>query len=236
MKVPVKQYWNLLSRYLRKRRQQFVLLAFLLFGGIGLQLVIPQITRRFIDLAEAETAYTVLIGAALSFIVVSLIQQGVTVLAHYVGETVAWNATNDLRVDLARHCLRLDMGFHNNKSPGEMIERVDGDLLTISQFFSQLVVLVIGSVLLLIGILIALCIEDIRIGGLFAVFSSFTLVLFIQLRNIAVPYDKAMRDAITELFGYIEERLSGTEDIRSSGAVDYVLLGLYKLHYGILKK
>ena len=217
MKVPVKHYWELLSRYLRHRRRQFVLLAVLLFGGIGLQLVIPQITRRFIDLAKESTPYRVLLTAAVGFIVASLTQQALTVLARYVGETVAWNSTNDLRLDLARHCIRLDMGFHNDKSPGEMIERVDGDLLTISQFFSQLVILVVGSVLLLIGILIALFLEDVKIGGVFTAFAAGTVFMFIKLRNIAVPHDKANREAISEMFGFLEERLAGTEDIRSSG-------------------
>lgn len=54
------------------------------------------------------------------------------------------------------------------------------------------------------------------------------------MRNIAVPADKALRDTTTELFGFIEERLAGTEDIRSSGAVDFVLCGLYRIHYRIL--
>ena len=44
-----------------------------------------------------------------------------------------------------------------------------------------------------------------------------------------------MREAIADLFGYLEERLSGTEDIRSSGAVDFVLLGIYKLSVRVLR-
>ena len=233
IKVPIRRYWTLFSRYLKDRKGRFVLLAGLLLGGIGLQLAIPQVTRLFIDLAEAGAEYRQLLAAAIAFIAASVVQQAVTVLAHWVGEIVAWGATNDLRLDLARHCLGLDMSFHNERSPGDMIERIDGDLLTISQFFSQLVVIVIGSVLLLIGILIALAVEDIRIGGVFAVFASATLYLFFRLRNISVPFDKARRDKLSELFAFIEERLGGTEDIRASGAVDYVMLGLYKVHHSL---
>ena len=140
MKVPVRRYWNLLSVYLKGRKGRFYLLAFLLLGSIGLQIVVPQFTRRFIDLAKSGAVYHQLIFAAGGFLVASLIQQVVSVLARYAGEAVAWTATNDLRIDVARHCLKLDMSFHNEKSPGELIERIDGDILTISQFFSQLVV------------------------------------------------------------------------------------------------
>ena len=231
MKVPVGRYWSLLSVYLKGRKGQFAALSCLLLGSIGLQLVVPQFTRRFIDLAQTDAAYRSLIVAAAGFLAAALIQQLVSVLARYAGERVAWAATNDLRIDTARHCLYLDMKFHNEKSPGELIERVDGDILTISQFFSQLVVLVVGSVILLIGIIIALFIEDVRLGVMYTAFSGATLVAFINLRNIAVPHEKAGREKLSEIFGYIEERLSGTEDIRSSGAVDFILVGLYKLHF-----
>jgi ATP-binding cassette, subfamily B, bacterial len=231
MKVRVRQYWELVSRYLGNRKGQFMLLSASLLAGIGLQLVIPQITRRFIDMAQGGALYRPLVAAALAFIAAALVQQAMSLLATYIGENVAWNATNDLRLDLARHCLHLDMSWHNDTSPGELIERIDGDLLEISQFFSQLVVMVIGSVILLAGILVALCLEDLRIGGVFTLFAAGALTLFILLRNIAVPADKAMRESTTELFGFIEERLAGTEDIRASGAVEYVLLGLYKIHF-----
>ena len=45
-----------------------------------------------------------------------------------MGENVAWTATNALREEMARHCLNLDMSYHNNISPGELIERIDGDV------------------------------------------------------------------------------------------------------------
>ncbi|MBT3274023.1 MAG: ABC transporter ATP-binding protein [Spirochaetales bacterium] len=234
MKVPVQRYWALLSVYLKGRRGKFILLSCLLLGSVGLQLVVPQFTRHFIDLAKSGAEYRYLILAAIGFLGASLGQQVVSVLARYAGEVVAWSATNDLRADTAEHCLNLDMTFHNEKSPGELIERIDGDILTISKFFSQLVVLVIGSVILLAGIIVALFLEDLRVGAMYTAFSCATLFAFIKLRNIAVPHDKARREKISEMFGYIEERLSGTEDIRSSGAVDFVLLGLYKIHHALL--
>ena len=53
------------------------------------------------------------------------------------------------------------------------------------------------------------------------------------MRDIAVPYQKQRRQANADLFGFLEEQLAGTEDIRSSGAVDFVLRGLFGLQYKI---
>ncbi len=209
------------------------MLIVLMLGGIGLQIINPQIVRAFIDAATTGTATEVLVVTALVFLGMSLLQQAVSVSATYVGEDVAWTATNRLRADLARHCLHLDMGFHNERSPGELIERIDGDVTELSNFFSQVVVRVLGNLLLLCGIIFALFLEDWRLGIAFAIFAVIALLALNRMRDIAVPYQKARRQANADLFGFLEEQLTGTEDIRSSGAVDFVLRGLFKLQYAI---
>ena len=234
MKIPFQQYWDLLAKYIRPQKGRFILLAVLLLSSIGLTLVNPQIMRFFIDITQTSKESHILLVAALAFIGISLIQQVVGVSATYVGENVAWTATNALRVEMARHCLNLDMSYHNNVSPGELIERIDGDVAELSNFFSQLVIRVLGNILLLFGILIALMLEDWRVGLVFTGFAALTLGALNAVRGIAIPYQKKMREAIADFFGYLEERLAGTEDIRSSGAVDFVLLGIYKLSVVVL--
>jgi len=233
MKVPLREYWDLLAKHIAPQRVRFALLVGLLLVSIGLQVINPQIMRRFLDGARGEAQTAPLAILAVAFIGIALFQQGVGVGATYVGENVAWTATNALRADLARHCLHLDMDFHSERTPGELIERIDGDVSQLSNFFSQVVVRVLGNILLLVGVLIALSVQDWRIGLPFIVFALFTLVVLYRIRGIAVPYDKARRQAEADLFGYLEERLAGTEDLRSSGAVDYAIRGLYKLHHAI---
>jgi ABC-type multidrug transport system fused ATPase/permease subunit len=235
LNIPFRQYWDLLARYIQPQRGRFILLTVLLISSIGLQVVNPQIMRFFIDTAITGGAMQILIKAAVAFIGIALLQQVVGVSATYLGETVAWNATNALRAELARHCLRLDMTFHNDSSPGELIERIDGDVMELSNFFSQVVIRIIGNILLMLGLLMAMLFEDWRVGLSFTVFATITLLALNAVRGIAIPHQKLMREAIADLFGYLEERLAGTEDIRASGAVDFVILGLYKLMFRVYK-
>ena len=234
MKVPLGRYRAVLVTYLRRQRGRFALLSALLLASIGLQVTIPQIMRYFIDLATAGGSVETLVYAALSFISLALVQQMLAVGAVYNGEVVAWTATNELRADVAEHCLHLDMRFHNNRTPGELIERIDGDVTILAQFFSQLVIKVVGNLLLLAGILIVLFAEDLRVGIAYSVFAVVSVVALNMLRGIAIPHEKARREAFADLFGFLEERLAGTEDVRSSGAVDYVIGRLYRLQYAIL--
>lgn len=234
VRLPLRRYWDLLAKHIRPQRLHFTVLATLLLSGIGLEIVNPQIMRAFIDAAQAESSMEILVFAAGAFIGLALFQQLVTIGASYFGENVAWTATNALRAELARHCLYLDMSFHNDRTPGELIERIDGDIAELSNFFSQLVIRVVGNLLLLIGIVIALLLEDWRLGLGVGVFSLIALLALNQVRGLAVPFQKAFREATAELFGFLEERLAGTEDIRSSGAVDFVINGLYRLQYNML--
>jgi ATP-binding cassette subfamily B protein len=235
MDVPLRQYWDLLASYIQPQRARFTLLAALLLGSIGLQIVNPQIMRHFIDAVTSGQALTSLMAAALAFTALALLQQAISVSATYVGESVAWVATNALRLDLARHCLKLDMSFHNDHSPGELIERIDGDVAELSHFFSRLVIGMVGNLLLLLGILVVLSLEDWRVGIAFTLFAAVTLCALNRMRGLTIPHQKALRQTYADLFGFLEERLAGTEDIRSSGAIAFVLRGLYKLQYAILR-
>lgn len=229
MKIPFFAYWEILSSYLLEKKVQFVTLTLLLFTGIGLQIYSPQFIKKLIDAAGEGAADSLLIYYAVVFIVISIVQQIITVLSRLMGEVIAWRATNGLRRDLTSHCINLDMGFHTETSPGEMIERIDGDIGHLSNFFSQIVVLVLGNIILLLGILTVLFLEDYRIGIAFTLFTSSTVFILFKVRNIAVPVNKARREEESKLFGYLEERLAGTEDIRSSGAVEHVINGLYTI-------
>ncbi len=235
MTFSFRQYWELLATHIRPQRGRFAGLVTLMFFSIGLQVVNPQILRFFIDAALGGGAVQTLTLAALAFIGIALMQQGISVSVTYLGESLAWTATNALRSDLARHCLNLDMSFHNNHTPGELIERIDGDVSEMANFFSQFIVTLLGNGLLMVGILAALFRENWIAGLVFTIFSGAALLALSRVRNLAVKEHKARRQAEAELFGFVEEQLTGTEDIRSSGAVTFSLRELFRLQGNIFR-
>ncbi|MBV6452108.1 MAG: putative multidrug export ATP-binding/permease protein [Anaerolineales bacterium] len=235
MNLSFSSYYRLLADHIRPQRGRFFLLAALLFGSIGLRIYAPQIMRQFIDSALAGEALQTLTWTALAFISVALIQQVVAIGVTWLGENVAWTATNALRAELAEHALYLDMKFHNDRTPGELIERIDGDVTELATFFSQFALNLIANGFLLIGILIALFIEDWRAGLAFTVYSFLTIFVLGKVKDIAVPHQKARREAEAQYYGFLEEQLNGAEDIRSSGAVGFSIRELIRHQGEILK-
>lgn len=236
MNISRRQYMNILARYVGPERRRVIILTVLLLTATGLQLLQPQIVRYFIDTAVQGGAVRILLLAAGLFIVVALVGQVMGVAATYVGEWVGWRATNALRADLAEHCLNLDMSFHNEHTPGELIERIDGDVNTLSNFFSRFVILVLGSALLLLGVLVLLFWEDWRVGSTLTLFTLFVLVVLRRIQNVAVPYMAAEREASAALFGFLEERLAGMADLRASGAGGYVMRRYHYYMHNLFRK
>ncbi len=231
MNLPVSQYYQLLSDYLRPQWKRVTLLAILLFGTIGLQLLSPQIVRQFIDAAAAGVANQTLVRMGLLYLLVTLVNQVLRTGAAYLTEDVKWRATNWLRNDLARHCLDLDMAFHNEHTPGAMIERIDGDVNELSNFFSQFVIRILGNGVLMIGILVLLTRENWIIGAAYTLFAIIMVLSLLGTVSIGVPYWKERRQFSSEMYGLIEEWLGGTEDINASGGAPYVMVQLQRVFY-----
>ena len=222
-KQTTQTYRTLLITYLRPQWRSALLMAFLLLASIGLQLLNPQLLRSFIDTALSHGPYRTLMLLGGLFIAISLINQGISVAATYMSERVAWMATNWLRRDLVTHCLTLDMTFHQAYSAGALIERIDGDTETLSNFFSQALVHFVGNLLLLVGIVVLLFREDWRLGLAMALFMLISLLVLMSVNALGVPYWKANRQQSADFFGFLGEHLEGTEEVRANGATPYVL-------------
>ncbi len=212
-------YRATLTTYLRPLRGKVATLAVTLLASIGLQLYVPQLLARFIDEAITESAaVSALIAIGIAYLIAGLINQVLDAISSYLGTDVGWIATNRLREDLSRHLLALDMGYHNDTTPGEMIERVDGDVTAVSDFISRFLVRLLGAAVLLGGVLVVSWLTDFRMGLALTLYVIGVLALLWSLRNLPIKAAEEEREVSANLYGFIEERLAGIEDIRSLGA------------------
>ena len=147
--------------------------------------------------------------------------QIVAALATYVSAAVGWTATNALRADLALHCLRLDLRFHQARSPGELIERIDGDVSALGNFFSQFVVQVLGNGLLAVAILVLIGAEDWRAGLALGGYVVVALLLLLRVQRVGAARFREAREQSAALAGLWEEVLTTIEDVKALGARPY---------------
>jgi len=115
------------------------------------------------------------------------------------------------------------MGFHKSTSPGALIERIDGDVTALSNFFSSMIIKVLGNSALLLGILVLLWVESWIVGITITVLTVAAFIGLFRLHGVTVPWQKAIRATSAEMYGFVGEQIDGTEDIEANGATGYML-------------
>lgn len=217
-RVEFQQYRDLLYTYFWPQRRQVAVLVVLILLDNGLQLLGPNLLGQFVDSAINSDDSSLLQRLGIYYLVVMICRQVARLFATYMGETIGWRASNALRFDLAQHTMALDMSYHKQQNPGIMIERIDGDVTSLNRFFSQMVLQIGGSVLLLVSTVGVLFAQNWQLGVMMLSFIVVAATILYLLRNVAVPYWEGGREASAQLFGFLEERLAGMEDIRGLGS------------------
>src|SRR5690606_20567257 len=198
---------RLVLRQLWPGRRAALALAAMVLAATVLPLLAPQLTRTFVDGAIAGEDTQTLIVIALGYLGLTLSSQAARLLTAWLASRLAWDGTNRLRETLAAHALTLDMDYHGQRTPGEMIERVDGDVVALAEFVVAFLLDVVVSLLLLAGVLVIVLAVDWRIGLVLLVFCALVGYGMVRVQRLAVPAAAQAREQSAARFGNLEERL-----------------------------
>lgn len=222
MKLSIKKYGTLLAKYMKNSRLHLVLLALVLAVSIILQLVNPMIISFFIDGIEMNKSMELLIKAAILFILAAFTQQLLAIASTYLSQNIGWRTTNTLRRDLVKHCLTLDMNYFKEHQPGELVERIDGDVNALFNFFSKLFIGFANNILLMTGVVVVLSLQNPLIGAAFVLFLVLSFIILGKTQGDAVDNFGKERELSSKFYGFLGEHLDCTEEIKASGAGSYV--------------
>lgn len=227
-RLALRDYSEVLVRYLRDDRGLFAVLAFMLACGIAVDLLTPFLAAQFIDeatepaLGQAPSMHRLVLLAG-AFLAAGVSSQLLKVAITHLGAHISWCATNRLRADVVRHCLGLDLDFHHQHGPGTMVERIDGDVRRLNHFFAEFFSQIVGNVVLLAGILVVVTLVDWRLAVAFVAASGLALFLLAYLKDFASPRWARSLESNAALYNELAERFGGVSELRANGARDYVM-------------
>lgn len=136
---PGQLFGRLWSTYLRKH-MFWIVIAFILMviegSTLGLlsYMLQPMFDVVFVD-GQSDMAFLVAIGIFGLFVIRAfsgLIQRVLMTRTSHIAST-------ELQIDLLGHTLDLDNGFHSRTSPGALIERVQGDVISIQSLWNIII-------------------------------------------------------------------------------------------------
>ncbi|MEZ5139798.1 MAG: ABC transporter ATP-binding protein [Acidimicrobiales bacterium] len=218
---------RLLGAYLRPERRALGALVATLVVAMVLPLAGPLLIGRFVDaaLGGATTGHLAALGAL--FLAATLTGDALQLVVTWYSVRLAWRVGNRIRLDLCRHALSLDLEWHGDHSAGQLIERIDGDIDAVTRFSSAAVLQLAGNAILVVGVLVVSAAIDWRASLVIAVTVAVVVVVLVRMRQIAVPFYDDEREVQARLYGDLEERLGGLEDLRANGAGDWAV---HQLH------
>jgi ABC-type multidrug transport system fused ATPase/permease subunit len=190
---------------------------------MALRLALPLLLGRFADDALGGEPTSALTTLAVAYVAAALGSAGLDLVVVWWSARVSWRAGNRLRERLAAHALRLEQAWHGRHSPGQLIERIDGDVEAMAVFFAGMAVRIAGNVTLIGGMLVVAAVIDPWTGLVLTATAGAGTAVMVRLRLAAVEAREAEREVNAQLYGDLEERLGGLEDLRANGAGGYAV-------------
>ena len=219
---------RLLFEYLRPERRPLSALLALLVVAMLLPLAGPLLIGAFVDAALDGESASQLAALGGLFLLATLTGDALQLVVTWFSVRLAWRVGNRLRVDLCRHALGLDLDWHGEHSAGQLIERIDGDIDAVTRFSSTAVLQLGGNMILVTGVLVISAVIDWRASLLIAITVALAVLVLVRMRRVAVPYYDEEREVQSHLYGDVEERLGGLEDIRANGAGPWAVQKLHQ--------
>jgi ATP-binding cassette subfamily B protein len=98
---------------------------------------------------------------------------------------------------------------------GELMVRLNSDVNTVRMFVRMGVFMIVQSIIMIIGTVIAMYLTDPRLAGIMAIFMPLTLALFFGVATLIRPLFMKARTALDELNNTLQENLAGAKIVRA---------------------
>lgn len=183
--------WWLLKRVLGYARPYYKAIIWMLILTIavaGLSLITPLILRDLIDRTLPDQDLQRLLFSGIALLLIPLVLGALNVVQRYINARVGEGVVFNLRTALFSHMQRMSLGFFTNTKVGELMSRLNNDVIGAQNAISTTFVNIVTNFIQAIAILSVMLALEWRIAALsIAVFPFFLLIarnLTKRLRHI----------------------------------------------------
>ncbi len=201
--------------YLARYKAALALVLALILLTTALDLLGPYLMGRAIDQYIGNKKLAGLAQMAGLLLAVYISNNLFGAFSAWTMARVSQSALRDLRRDLFTHLQRLPLKFFDTHPAGELMSRLTNDIEAINQAVSQNVIAMLGSVLSLVGFVVAMFVLNFWLA-LASVIVVPIMVWFTDF--IATSTRKGFRElqkSLGELNGVMEESISGQRVVRA---------------------
>jgi len=184
--------WALLKRvfqYAFPYRWQISIMLILILLNTGISLLSPLILKTLIDTTIPERDLNQLVHLAVALLIIPIVAGAITIVNRRLTSQVAEGVTFDLRMVLYRHLQRMSLRFFTNTRVGELMSRLNNDVLGAQTAISSSIIRMVTNIIQTTALFIVMMSMEWRM----TIVSVFIMPIFVvlakfmgkQLRKIA---------------------------------------------------
>ena len=212
----------------------FLALGLILSAETGLALLLPEIQSIYIDRLDlADNMW--LAFCALGYCFTVLVRGCISICNTCISESLGWKLCDHLRADLFKRIFSFDVQYHKTVQEGFFLECMEGDINFLTGFFSSMLVDILGSLLMVTGVLVVFFTKYALLGSIFTVLSLAILVMFAGSQNAIASLWKKDRERETDVLDGFTQAVAARKDILGIGKTEYVRTEL-EHKYTLLEK
>ncbi|MBN1129914.1 MAG: ABC transporter ATP-binding protein [Chitinispirillaceae bacterium] len=152
--------------------------------------------------------------AVLGIIALFLIQFAASYLQIMALMKLSQFAMRDLRLDLYRHMLSLELKFFDKNPVGRLVNRVTNDIETLNEMFSTVVVTLFQDTIIMAGVIVVMFLTDVPLTVVVAASFPFLAAIILLFRAKARAAYRQIRTKIAQLNAFLNENITGMRIIQ----------------------
>jgi ATP-binding cassette subfamily B protein len=188
-----------------------------------LNLLIPQVIKRAIDIGLANGQMTALLAASLIILGIGLARAIAGYGQRFFGEWLTHRVAYDLRNEYFNRVQRLPFSYHDQTQTGDLMSRATSDISETERFVGIGLMDLVATLLLLVGVVIAMFIEDARLAALALIPVPILIGATIRFGGLIRPKFKSIQEQIAVLATTMQESLTGIRVVKAFARETYEL-------------
>ena len=201
--------FNRILRYVRPYKTKFVFTGLLTVLLALLSPLRPWLIQYTVDHYITRPNKALLLNMTILLISLLVLEAIVQFFQTYMANWVGQSVIKDLRMEVYRKIVGFKLKYFDNTAIGTLVTRAVSDIETISDIFSQGILIIVGDILKLIVVIAFMFVMDWRL----TLFSLAPIPILIWATNVFKNYIKGafgeVRNAISKLNAFVQEHITG---------------------------
>lgn len=202
----------------------------LLAASKVIYLIGPNLIRHAIDVDIANADYGGLLGTVALYVVIQALFLVINYVFRVRMEIIGQNVMTGLRKKLFDHILNMSVSFFDRNPVGRLMARVESDTEALRMMFTNTVVAMIGSLLLITGMFVWMFIISAKLALVVAIFIPVIGIMLYIYHRVTTPKWLVIRKRMADITAHLTELLQGMQIIQIFNRIKDVRRRMYEVN------